>query len=250
MPFAGPVDVSASIDDVYINDEAVPYDDFGGSAIDISKWNMNTSRIVRIVENNGLRLSAQGRDRRTTSQLKIINEDLKYIEAKVSVQDGTYVSAGGSGRVRIGGEYYNDSHGPGSGIAYNGSLGEVWAETRMSIQDSGNLVASAGVARADDPDWITDTSLFHHIFSTPIQKNSIYVLSIEFTGSQFIFKCNNEKTSYNISTPTFEPNYKGQYLTSRLYLDPGEQGLFDAVIGDVYVAGSNMAPLNVLMLGD
>jgi hypothetical protein len=250
-PFGGPFTILASFDDVYINNQPTVYDDFSSSTIDTSKWGINTSKVVREIEDGKLNLFVDGKDKKTSSNIHL-NKLMKYIQATVSVDGMTSVSAGAYGKVRLGGQYYNDSHGPGSGKDYNGSLGEIWAEIRLMIDDNGQLKAVADIERADDPGWSTYTVQYNHEFTQTINKDSDYILSIAFNNSKFIFRCDAESSEYYVKTPVYQSSQGDHWITSRVYLDPGEEGVFSAHIDDFYVVeeyGVEIVPvLNLLLL--
>lgn len=237
--YEGPASISASIDDVYINNENVVYDDFNSTTIDTTKWDTNSSKHIMQIENDTLHLLAQGNDSKTSTAIWPLLDNFQFLEAEITVNDSTYVSAGARGKIRIGRSFYNDTYGPESGLDYNGDLGEVWGEIQIGIADDNRLTAYAQAYRADDTDWNTETALIDQPFSTVIQKGENYTLSIEFTGEQLIFVCNDETITYDIETQTYEPQDKNFYITSRVYLDQGEEGIFDATIDNVYIKEIN-----------
>lgn len=81
--------------------------------------------------------------------------------------------------------------------------------------------------------------MIDQVFSTPIQNGESYALSIEFIGEQLVFVCNNETITYDIETPTYDTQDNNFYITSRVYLDQGEEGIFDATIDNVYIKANN-----------
>ena len=85
--------------------------------------------------------------------------------------------------------------------------------------------------------WGPSTSLFYQEFATPAFDTS-YTLSIEFTGSTFIFKCNDETYQYDITTPMYPPSEQYRELKSRVYADPGESGYMRANFDDVYTGST------------
>ncbi len=118
----------------------------------------------------------------------------------------------------------------------------------IEIDHNGNLKAVASVERYQSTTpWITD--LFRQDFSTPISFDTPYVLSTEFTGSKFIFKCNNETACYEVTTNTYEPYYESwwlrqsslQSLQSTLSAWSGGSGYLKVDFDDVYTGGSGDA---------
>ena len=91
--------------------------------------------------------------------------------------------------------------------------------------------------RHDDADpWGAGTVIFTQSFTTPINFDTEYTLSIERKGTQFIFKLDNETYAYNVTTAMHEPSI-GQHrqIRSRVYADPGETGYMKTTIDDVRV---------------
>jgi hypothetical protein len=225
---------SALFDNVYINNEITAYDTFDSAPLDQTKW--QNLEFVREISGGRLRLNVQADGSRTDATLRPSIQVTAYLEAKVLVESGSQVSSGASGIARIAGYYYNDSRGPGSGQPYDGNEGDAWVDNRITLDDTGNLRARCGIYRSDTPDpWGPGTTLFQQEFSTLIAFDTAYTLSIEFTGSQIIFKCNGETYQYDVATPMYPPS-EGQHrqLRSRVYADPGESGYMKANFDDVY----------------
>ena len=225
---------SALLDNVYINNGVTAYDTFPTAPLDQTKWQY--LEFAREISSDKLRLNVQADGNRRDASMYPIDQTTAYLEAKVTVESGSQVSLGATGIARIAGEYYNDSRGPGSGQAYNGYEGDVWVDNRITLDDAGTLKARCFASRFDTfDDWGPSTTLFDQDFTTPIAFDTEYTLSIEFTGSKLIFKCNGEEYQYNIATPTYPP-HEGQHrqLKSRVYADPGESGYMKATFDDVY----------------
>jgi hypothetical protein len=225
--------VHALFDDVHINNEEAPYDDFSTEPLDPTKW--KALEIVRETSGGRLRLNVQGCDDVGRNSVALAAYDTRYIEAKVLIESGSQVPSGNDGWARIAGWYYNDSRGPGSGLPYNGYEGDVWITNRLGIDSEGQLEAVAAVWRSDDADATTGPSLLWQPFPTPINFNTEYILSIEFTGSSIIFKCNNDILRYKVTTPIYDPSEKWLGFQSRVYVDPGECGYIKGRIDDVFV---------------
>ena len=226
--------VSALFDDVYINNDPAVYDDFSTAPLDQTKW--QNLEIVREISEGRLRLNVQADGSLEEATIRPNNQATAYLEARVLVEGVSQVSPGASGFTRIAGWYYNDSRGPGSGQDYNGNEGDVWVQNRIILDDSGTLTARCQIWRSDtfDP-WGPTTTLFNQVFTTSIGFDTEYVLSIEFTGSSFIFKCNEETYQYDVTTAMYPPS-EGQLrqLRSRIDADPGESGYMKASFDDVY----------------
>jgi hypothetical protein len=225
--------VFALFDNVYINNQATVYDDFSTAPLDQTNWKSDEE--VREIANGKLRLNRLGFDEQSQITLKLSDYNTPYLETKVRIESSSQLSAGARGIARIQGHYYNDSRGPGSGQDHNRNEGDVWVEIRLQLEDNGNLKAQAIVERSNDANQATWTGLLSQYFSTPINFDTDYVLSIEFKGSMLTLKCNDETISYPISTPTYTPFGEHRSLRSIVYLDDTESGYIKAQFDDVYV---------------
>ena len=226
--------VSAMFDNVYINNNVTVYDDFSTTPLDQTKWGI--LEFAREISSGKLRLNVQAEGSQQDAKITPRNQNTAYLEAKVLVESGSQVSPEALGRARIAGYYYNDSRGPGSGQNYNAYEGNVWISNHIDLDESDNLTANCFLWRMDtEDDNGPGTMLFSQGFTTPIAFDTTHALSIEFTGSAVIFKCNNETYQYDITTPTYPP-HEGQfrYLLSRVYADPGESGYMKVNLDDVY----------------
>ena len=226
---------SAVFDNVYINNQTSVYDSFSTAPLNQTRW--QALEFVREISGGKLRLNVQANGSRTEASIYPNNQTTAYLEAGVLIETGSSVSAGDRAIARVAGWYYNDSRGPGSGQPYNGNEGDVWVDIRLTLDDSHNLSASCLLLRTDTHDpWGPSTTLFAQDFSTAIAFGIEYTLSIEFTGSTIIFKCNNETHQYDVTTPMYDPS-EGQHrqLISRTYAGPGQSGYIKANFDDVYV---------------
>jgi hypothetical protein len=229
--------VHSLFDDVYINNEATAYDTFTTSPLDPANW--QTSEVVREIAGGKLRMNIHSYYHSETGVVRCFlnKRNTSYFEAKVEVDSDSWVSSGNLGYARIQGWYYNESRGPGSGLPYNESEDEVLAENRIILDESGNLVVRAIVGRCDTPDpWGAYTILFAQDFTMPIAFDTEYVLSIEFTGSLFIFRCDGETQVYNVTTSFYPSRSGSRHLSSLAYGDPGQASYIKAQFDDVYVS--------------
>ena len=137
---SGTAYVSALFDNVYINNMAVPYDTFDSAPLDQTKW--HGLEIASEQSGGKLRMNMQT-ENTITGIFFYLKERPDYLEAKVTVKSGSWVSPGVEGRAEIAGTYYNDSRGPGSGEEYNGDEGNVGAWNWIEIDYNGNLKAVA-----------------------------------------------------------------------------------------------------------
>jgi len=242
--------IKTKIDDVYIVKGGPLYDDFETALIDASKWEHLT--LFREISGGKLRMNVQADGERRGTKLKSSDQTTNYFEAKVVFESGSWMFSGATGRARIGGNYYNDSRGPGSGQEYNGFEGDVYVINRIVLNENDNLKASALVWRHDDADWVgSGTTLFYHEFTTPISYHTEYTLSIELRGKTFIFKCIDETYTYDVTTPMYEAYNEYRWLEARIWADPGESGYMKTTFDDVCLKKAfNIAPASLLLLNN
>lgn len=192
-------------------------------------------KTVREISDGKLRLNLQGADSTMSWRIHLQEADTLYLEAKVLVESSSYVSSGATVITRIGGWFYNDSRGEGSGQEHNGYEGDVWADNRIILDENNKLIAKAFLWRTNNADDTSDAELFGQEFSTPVNFDTEYTLSIEFTGTAFVFKCNENVLSYQLTTPAYPPSENDIQLTSRIYADSGEFGYIKATFDDVCI---------------
>ena len=214
----------------------VLYDDFSGESLDAEKWSDYSNNENPVIVNGALELAISGSNTKLTNSLNFLqNRGIISIQTKVKIANESYVSSGASGKFRIEAMCYNDSHGPGSGQSHNQNEGNVWAEFRLALDDSHTLKAIAEILRIDDAEDTSETTLFYQEFNTSIDFDTEYTMSMGVENGVFVLTLDSETYSYPIKTPMYIPYNGEQALTSRLYLDQGEQGLFKAVLDDVMV---------------
>jgi YD repeat-containing protein len=207
------------------------YDDFESAPIDLAKWEEYEQ--VREISDGKLHLNVQGDGKTSTSEIYLVNNDIHYYEAKVLVENGSYVSDGATGGAGLSGYFYNDSRGPGSGQDYNQHEGDVWLDIRIALDENGILKAKASGSRSDNADFSEETAILEQDFSLPINFDTEYLLSIELTDSEVVFKCNSEQLSYPLTSQIYEPYEKSKRLMSRVYADSGENGYMKVRFDDV-----------------
>ena len=232
---------SATFDDVRINNEAAPYDDFSTALLDITKWNEGTLEHVREISNDKLRMNARNTNPgRVSVNSQLINFDRRYMEAKVAINSDRQYEPGKEGFARLGAWFYNDSRGPGSGQSYNENEGDVWVSIRLRSIGGQQPEACAQLWRSDEADASSGTNLLSECFSTTISFDTEYRLSIELKGSTFIFRCNElAPIIYQVQMPMYKPSEDWAALTSRVYSDPG---YIKATFDDVYVFAPGAGP--------
>jgi hypothetical protein len=171
--------------------------------------------------------------------------DYTYIETTVRISSDSVISVGARGKARLAGYFYNDRRGPGSGLPYNGVEGDVWGQVEVNLRDDGTLFAKAFLG-PDDADGINSIATFlDQTFSTSVQFDTDYVMSIEQTADdRFILTFNGESFIYQETGPMYpisELSYQG--FTARIYAG-GTGGTLLVEWDDVYVSKIN----NVQML--
>ena len=229
--------VFARFDDVVVNGSA--YDDFSTLVLNPTKWNP-LEFVRQVVDVSGsnkaqLNIRAMGSDRQAV--LPLAYSTTPYLEAKVAVQSGSSLTDNAFGRARLGGYFYNESRGPGSGQDYNGREGDVWVQVALQVyKDAGvdkiKAVASADVSNVDESSW---TTLFSQDLATGLSFDTEYTLSIDFSGTNLTVKCNTNSYTYPIGTSVYEPSAPARTLSSKMYAGPGEGGYLFATFDDVFV---------------
>ena len=227
--------ISVLFDKVYINEGSTAYDNFEVMPIDQTKW-QNIEGVLEI-DDGKLCMNVQASGNTITAENRLKGSP-DYLEAKVNIKSSSWISEEAMGRARIAGWYYNESNGPGSGYYYSQYLGNVLARNWIVLDHNDNLKAVASVTRFNAPDFSSYSELFHKEFTTPIKFNTDYALSIEFTGSSLIFKCNDESASYQITTNVYDPYDKSRWLESRVDVDSGKSGYIKVNFDDVYTGDS------------
>jgi hypothetical protein len=207
------------------------YDRFDNTQMDKDKWRWLEA--FRDVSEGKLHLSVKSCDSSNVTAIPTA-EAFSYMKANISVDSDSYISEEAYAHVRLKGEFYNDSRGPGSGQDYNNYEGEIRAEIFIFFE-GGALKSQAQVWRFDEADpHGQHTTMFSENFTTSIQFDTDYELSIEFTGTSFVFKCNGETLSYPVSEP-FYPSYtKLRVIDSSVNNYTGECGYIKAKIDNFY----------------
>ncbi|MDM8535974.1 C13 family peptidase [Desulfobacterales bacterium HSG17] len=229
--------ISALVDDVYTTKDGTPYDDFESEKIDSYRWTEfeNTREIV----DGSLRLATRGIDERSNMRAYFLDMDnISYIGAKVMIESGSEMEPGARGVARLSFLPYNISRGPGSGLPYNGTEGDVWAEIALQIDENEQLTARAYAETYGGPDYSDYRTIVKEEFSTPISFDQEYYLAIQLIGSEIIFSCGDEVKKFPILTPVYPPSFNWNDLTARVYADADESGYIKARYDDVRISGS------------
>ncbi|THB81343.1 MAG: hypothetical protein D3926_02595 [Desulfobacteraceae bacterium] len=233
----------AMFDTVKINNQTSVYDGFSNAPLNTAKW--TDLEGVGEISNGRFRLNIHADGARNQATLRFPENHLDYVEARVEVSSDSTIGTGARGIVRIAGDYYNET-----GAPYSGAQNNVWVDLRISMYDDNSLKATCFLSRTDDPGDTSWTDLDTYEFSTPIVFDKPYKLSIEKTGSTFIFKVNSETHRYQVTTAMHSPA-RGQHrqIRTRVYADPGETGYMKAFIDDVKIKkGGGIVPVTSLLL--
>ena len=188
--------ISATFDNIYKN--GLPYDNFSSPTIDPTKW--VTYEFVREISNGKLRTkvrtgSASSTDPINSSLPSIV--PIKAAQAKVTLLD-LQNPQGLMEKVGIDGAFYND------GTPGEGQIGDVQALVRI-VSTWLTLQADWEVLRCADSASDTTETLATGVFSTPIVLGNTYTLFIQWDGSQFTLKFNDEVAHYTPTSATINP---------------------------------------------
>jgi hypothetical protein len=230
--------IHALFDQVYTNNSVLPYDTFGVSPLDASKW--LDKEFVREISDGKLRLGVHGCDDWKDSVTVMQNDAdyTGYLAATVKVESGSDVDTGSEAYARIGGYFYNTDYGPGSGKDYLGKLGDVWAEIQLVLDDNGELTARAEVVKALDSAFESEAVIYDQEFSTlSLSLDTEYELSIELGSNQLVFKCAGHGMASGVPPPgnRYEPRGKRPSVKVRVKNDPTECGRIKATFDHVIV---------------
>jgi hypothetical protein len=237
-------DIRADFDNVNVGGTA--YDQFSTSNIDGNLW-WGTLEFLRQVTNPSgnfyLQLDLRNLAPPSTgasNNAPLRYENTPYLEAQITVRTAGGMFGGGFGRARIGGYYYNQSRGPGSGQDYDGRLGDVFVDTGLEVYDDGGTrklkaYCRASVSNADETSY---TELLSHDFATGLAFDTPHTFSILFTGTAITCTYDGTTTyTYDIETPVYEASGNTRMLSSRIW--PGISGTgggyLRANYDDVYV---------------
>jgi hypothetical protein len=227
--------ISAKFDNVYINNQTTVYDDFSSDLIDPAKWEDNEK--VRESPSGYLRANIIGYGSTRTVNTVLTEKNAPYLEAKVRIDSSTQLSNGAWGVGRIQGYYFNDTQPPGEDTKYKG---DYFVTVRLRYNSDNTLSANVFIDRSDDENQDVMYRIYSHQFSTTINLDTYYTLSIRFVEKErkFIFGCNSETLQWVIPSEitTIYPAYgEHRLLRSRVDLDDGETGFINVRFDDVYI---------------
>ena len=226
--------VSASFDNVYINNQATVYDDFSIAPLEEANW--LSLEVVRELENGKLQLSTHSNGAKENTRINF-SKPYNYTEGTVTIKSESTISTNAKGRTRISGEFFNDTYGPGK---YNGYEGDIYAQIYIDHYDDGTLEANCYVEKATNADWSTYQELYFHSFSIPIDFDKPYKLSIHFRGTSFVFKVIDISTSteesyeYQVTSDVNLASHPNVEIISRVYGNDSS-GYMSVEWDDIYV---------------
>jgi len=220
--------LSATFDDVYVN--SFLYDDFSSEVIDSSKW-VNYEFVREIMDGklrSGIR-SSSASSYTISNRLEFIDPSLiDTISAKATLLDRQNEHDIDSVSAYIGGIYYND------GTPGGGYMGDVLAS--VGIGGSGiNPTAGWRLSKFTDYTGQNTETVASSLFSTPINLGDTYDLFIQWDGSKFTFKLNDEVDYYSPITSINTPNNPRRELTTIIRNPGGKEGMIEALFDDVYI---------------
>lgn len=224
---------SAAFDNVLTNGST--YDDFSSAPLDQNKW--KHLEFVREIEDGTLWLTAHGSGARERTRLHFTRLP-PCIAATIKIKSRSYIESGSKGRILLRGNFYNDTHGPGSGQTYEGYTGDVFAQVGLYLNDDDTLDAYCYAERALDANWNQAQQLIWQAFSMAIVKDRAYHISLCVTEEKILFACKDlvtedqETIEYAIQTNTYFPYDLFREMESRV--DSGGAGYLAAEITDVY----------------
>jgi hypothetical protein len=244
----GPVRSTDAVFDNVIKD-GVLFDDFGTALIDHTKW--LDLEVRRRIDSNKLEMGIAGHDYRHQVTAYAKNNTSPFFQTDVKVLSNYQLPTGNKGIARVGGTFFNDTHGPGQ---YNEYEGEIFAQVRLILQN-GQLTADAYLERSDDPDWSTYSFPYPPtVFQQPLSLDQEHTLSIHYAGSNrtFTFKVNDETQTFTLPPamgvfPAFEAD---RQLRTRVYLNSGQHGNITATYDNVILYRPDIIGPQMLLLGE
>jgi len=236
--------VSAIFDNVVAKDESgniFMTDDFSSPVIDETKW--TTYEFVREISEGKLRSevrSSSASNSTNYNQLHVLNpSSMNVIQANVTPvayenEEGRNIIA------RISGIYFND------GTPGGGYLGDVWAQLFIGgYNGEANPVAGWKVGTYADVNANVAVLIQSGTFSKPISLGNSYTLLMGWTGTQFIFKIDEEVAHYTPVTSINPPNNPFRDLCTRVTSPAGKEATIEALFDDVMVGATCCPAIDV-----
>jgi hypothetical protein len=217
-------------------------DNFDSGALATGVWEQSLDGANRSIQDGRLVNTVTGDGSLTSSVHTSFIKGLgyTYMETTVRISSDSVISEGARGKVRLAGRFYNDRRGPGSGLPYDGYEGDVWGGVTVELLDDRTLVAKGALGPEDADGSIYIDTFLDQTFSTSLQFDTDYVMSIEqTTDDRFILTFNGESFTYQETGPMYplsEQPYQG--LNAKVYAE-GSGGTLLVEWDDVYVAKIN-----------
>jgi len=212
----------------------VPADNFDNGALAPGVWIESLGGGISI-QNGRLVTTVTSSGTQETVRLHFTG-DHEYMEATVRISSTSVITSGSRGRARLAGYFYNDRRGVGSGLPYNGFEGNVWGQVTVDLLDDGTLVARAFLGPDDATGSTSIDTFLADTFSTSVQLDTDYVISIEQTSdNRFIFTFNGESFTYQELGPMYPIfDQPDKQLAARIFAG-GAGGTLIAEWDDVYI---------------
>lgn len=240
---AGDGSFEALVDDVYVTG-GVLVDDFSGTTIDFSKWDIPNEYAVKLdTFNDNLVMISAGRSIPVpfnVTQTPVNAPNLTSIQATITVVD-TSTMVGDTVSANIAGQYYNADL-----VAPVDQDGDIIAIVSIGDRGTGNLEAWATILESTDPFFSTWNTTTYDIITVPnnLLLNTPYIASIEY--NQFIdrFTFTVDGTSIAPLFPLPPPSRLGpayqvnQHLSATSCCDPNasiKAAFDDLTLGNVVV---------------
>ena len=222
-----------------VSNTKVLADNFDSGALATGVWKHSLDGVNRSIQGGRLVNTVTSSGSKVSVYTTFIR-DYTYMETTVRISSDSVIDVGARGKVRLAGYFYNDRRGPGSGLPHNGYEGDVWGQVEVVLRDDGTLVARAILA-PDEADGQTTLAIFlDQTFSTSVQFDTDYVMSIEQTADgRIILTFNGESFIFQETGPMYpisEQSYQG--FTARIYAG-GTGGTLLVEWDDVYVSKIN-----------
>jgi len=236
--------VSAIFDNVVAKDESgniFMTDDFSSAVIDSTKW--ITYEFVREISEGKLRSevrSSSASNSTNYNQLHVLNpSSMNVIQANVTPV--AYENEEGRSIItRIGGIYFND------GTPGGGYRGDVWAQLFIGgYNGEANPVAGWAVGTYADVNANVAVLIQSGTFSKSISLGNSYNLLMGWTGTQFIFKIDEEVAHYTPVTSINPPNKPFRDLCTRVLSPAGKEATIEVLFDDVMVGAACCPAIDV-----
>lgn len=236
-PNGGSGYLSATFDDVYVNN--APYEDFSVSPLSSTKW--SSGEIVREIRDGQLQMNAQRLETAGETNLFFMQpaQVTDYFQADVTINSDTVLTGDNTrGEIRLDGFYYNYKY---DGSGYDGVDGEIFVTVRVRLYSDGRLRPYARIDRIEDKFWNVATNLFQQDFSCAVQLDTPVTLAIEKKGLTFVFSCDQDQFSYELTGPLYDSRDNFRQLRSSVLHGsaPGDYGYVKGTVDNVYIKKSS-----------